>query len=358
MKNNLFTYATSELSQDAFICWLASFAFQDADGDAALCECAQELLSTFVPEFENSSVQLLKIDRQVGNRNVGYIDVLLTVLYRDKIYKIIVEDKTYSDDHDNQLARYLTNTKTTFPEAEIRGVYYKTGFQSDISKVVEAGYQIISRESILAMMKKYIGKTQNSIFINYYEYWNAFQKEVERYRDISVSMWDWKQINGCYTQLKNSTLFEEIGLSAGFGYVANPTGGFYGLWASIGDEKFRINGADFELYLQLETHEKEEKNAKTTMQLCLKLSADGNAVDSNAIREGRDAIAYVHEGNKWRYVLTNYGFKKPNRIGSGRHMTIGIYDAVLDKHEDVEAACASATEKYKELLNALRATQK
>ena len=30
MKNNLFNYATSELSQDAFICWLCSFALPDA----------------------------------------------------------------------------------------------------------------------------------------------------------------------------------------------------------------------------------------------------------------------------------------------------------------------------------------
>ena len=36
LKNNLFEYATSELSQDAFICWLASYAHEEAEKDAAL----------------------------------------------------------------------------------------------------------------------------------------------------------------------------------------------------------------------------------------------------------------------------------------------------------------------------------
>ena len=29
LKNNLFNYATSELSQDAFLCWLASYALEE-----------------------------------------------------------------------------------------------------------------------------------------------------------------------------------------------------------------------------------------------------------------------------------------------------------------------------------------
>lgn len=48
-KNNLFRYATSELSQDAFICWLMSFAHKDhLQEDAVLRECAQKLLHKMV----------------------------------------------------------------------------------------------------------------------------------------------------------------------------------------------------------------------------------------------------------------------------------------------------------------------
>ena len=51
LKNNLFNYATSELSQDAFLCWLASYALEDAEPDDALRSCAREMLELFVPEF-------------------------------------------------------------------------------------------------------------------------------------------------------------------------------------------------------------------------------------------------------------------------------------------------------------------
>ena len=51
LKNNLFNYATSELSQDAFLCWLASYTLEDAEPDDALRSCAREMLELFVPEF-------------------------------------------------------------------------------------------------------------------------------------------------------------------------------------------------------------------------------------------------------------------------------------------------------------------
>lgn len=47
MDNNLFNYATSELSQDAFICWLLSFAKQESK-DEKLKEVAQALIRKFI----------------------------------------------------------------------------------------------------------------------------------------------------------------------------------------------------------------------------------------------------------------------------------------------------------------------
>ena len=44
-KNNLFAYATSELSQDAFIAWLMSFAMKEFEGkDVLLTKCAREVI--------------------------------------------------------------------------------------------------------------------------------------------------------------------------------------------------------------------------------------------------------------------------------------------------------------------------
>lgn len=66
--NNLFNYATSELSQDAFICWLLSFAHEDAVcDDPALRNCAVELIQEFVPvlkDTDESEIKVTMLERQ------------------------------------------------------------------------------------------------------------------------------------------------------------------------------------------------------------------------------------------------------------------------------------------------------
>lgn len=57
MKNNLFQYATKELSQDAFICWLCSFALEDAKkDDMELVMCAKELICKFLERGLNKEI--------------------------------------------------------------------------------------------------------------------------------------------------------------------------------------------------------------------------------------------------------------------------------------------------------------
>ena len=110
MKNNLFNYATSELSQDAFICWLCSFALPDARPNPTLRECAHAMLAVFVPEFKGREVELLEITKQTDD-----IDVLFTARCEGTEYKIIFEDKVYSSEHGEQLTRYWDGIKEKFP---------------------------------------------------------------------------------------------------------------------------------------------------------------------------------------------------------------------------------------------------
>jgi hypothetical protein len=196
MINNLFNYATSELSQDAFICWLASFSLQESRSDIALKKCADEMIGMFVPELKNQDFVLIDIKRQVQ-----HVDVLLTVKSDKNIYKIIVEDKTHTREHDNQLKTYLTQIKKSFPESKVCGVYYKTGFQCNLSPVSEAGYTIVTRENMLALLKKYVSETNNQILHDYFNYWSDFQSESEKFRNVPLSEWEYRQINGFYDHL-------------------------------------------------------------------------------------------------------------------------------------------------------------
>ena len=78
-ENNLFNWATSELSQDGFICWLMSFA-KNPGINPQLEACAWDFIHR-IPGLENAK-RLISIERQVavkipGERKKGIIDVLL-----------------------------------------------------------------------------------------------------------------------------------------------------------------------------------------------------------------------------------------------------------------------------------------
>ena len=351
MKNNLFYYATSELSQDAFICWLVSFADAEVSRDPVLTECARTFLAMLVPELDEHSVRLVSIERQVGNRTDGYIDVLLTVSCSGKIYKIIVEDKTFTDDHDDQLERYLSIVQKRSPDAIIRGAYYKTGFQSDLTNVIKAGYVIVSREAMLDLMSRYITKTQNTIFRDYYEFWSNFHRETLRFQELPISQWDWKHTNGFYSYLNESNFFAEKNVWSGFGYVANQMGGFDGLWFGVDNYRICIDNAEIDCYLQLETY----VSSPTTAQLCLKMSTALESTSVELVRSIRNRIVYDDNGS---YRLGAYNFKKPARLGSGRSMTIGIYSAKLTDFNTAIVALEAALNDYKKIVAHLYAIEK
>lgn len=341
MKNNLFYYATSELSQDAFVCWLCSFAF-NTNTDEALHKCAKQLLVMFVPELSNADFRLLDVERQVE-----HIDVLLTLSANGKLYKVVVEDKTFTSEHHNQLERYLKQVELSYPNCVAKGVYYKTGFQCDLSAVIDAGYTIISREQMLQLLAPYTKQTTNQIFLDYFEYWNAFQQDVESFRSLPVSKWNWKQVNGFYNFLQVSCFFGKRNLWMGSGYVANQTGGFYGLWFGVDDCCVNVKGIAFELFLQLETVTGDPSSA----QLCLKFCAKESNIEKTTLSECRNEVVYDAER---KYKLTKFNFCKPKRLAPGRHMTIGLYNCGTENWNSLIDSFDAAIQDYETLLTMLK----
>lgn len=339
LKNNLFEYATSELSQDAFICWLASYAHEEAEKDAALNECARKMLEMFVPEFEGKNFKLLNVERQVDN-----VDVLLTVECEENIYKIIVEDKTYTSEHDNQLNRYVEELAKKHEENTVivKGVYYKTGFQSDLSSVKEAHYEIISREKMLNLMQQYVDKTNNQIFISYYNYWNSKQKLVETFETLPVVDWGWWAVYGFYdylhTKTKSDKFLDNHGFKSNYSYVSNVAGGFECFHMPLKDankELFIVDQIDKDgkvikhkcwLYLQIETIIGAEK---TNMEIRLKVANDN---------ENNTRVNTYDLKNKFltKYVYGNTKFVKPASLRTGKWMTVGIYDVKFGENDGVE----------------------
>lgn len=341
MRNNLFNYATSELSQDAFICYLASFAFDEVTTDSVLKECAKNLLHLFVSEIQPETVCLLDIERQVN-----HIDVLITAEDQGTTYKIIVEDKTFTSEHDDQLIRYRDSLSAEADAAgyDVRGVFYKTGFQCDLSTVEKAGYVIVSREVMLQFLQPYAEQSSNQIIAEYYAYWKTFQDNADAYREKPLSQWSWLQVNGFYDGVKASSFANQHGFWLGYGYVANRAGGFYGLWTGSYSDRVEVGKKRYELYLQMET----TTGDPTTSLICLKLSCpDGCSADE--IRAARNSIAY--DGNAYRPA--RYRFKRPNRLVLGKHMSIGVFDYSYNDSASALTALEQASEEYCKLIDAL-----
>lgn len=137
MNNNIFEYATSELSQDAFLCWCANW-FNDPS-NPKLQEMSIEMLKLFANVDEIKSVS---VHRQfcknvyIEDKKVPVkIDALIIV---NGTVAVIIEDKTATSEHDDQIQRYRNGLKqimstSTMEEKHhsiqsIRSVFLKTGF--------------------------------------------------------------------------------------------------------------------------------------------------------------------------------------------------------------------------------------
>lgn len=350
MKNNLFAYATSELSQDAFLCWLASYALEGAENDPALRRCAADMLTLFVPELKGQTFTLTGIERQKYRT-----DVLFTVAAGERVYKIAVEDKTFTGEHGGQLSRYLAALRAHHPGCEARGVYYKTEFQSDWRAVREAGYRIIGRADMLRLLSGYAGQTRNRVFLDYYRWLDGRQREAERYRACPLAEWGDPQILAFYDALQSGPFAREHGVAMGYGYVPNGSGGFQALW--IGREEHiegdtpaagqrglpLVQGVPCALYLQIE--------AKAhPFPICLKLSPRPQPGQDVAYGRIRDAVAF--DENR-QYRLGGFHFDRPGRLRCGRHMTVGVYHAAYATGEQLTQALAAAVADYLRLLDTL-----
>ena len=180
MKNNLFTFATSELSQDAFICWCLNWINYPNE---ELYPMAKDIFSNLLEEkdLENEEVEI--------KRQYKKIDVLV-ILKNSKI-AYIIEDKTYTFEH-KQIQRYKEEIEKDpkIKENTIKTVYFKTGFWFSYDDLVSADIKI-DREDFLKIIKKYKGK--NQILDDYCEYFERVTEDEEKEKNYLISQEEIKE---------------------------------------------------------------------------------------------------------------------------------------------------------------------
>jgi hypothetical protein len=94
---NIFEFATKELTQDAVFLYLADCYNDEQTHDIGL---------HFLKEFYKNGFDESKLKHVYPIKQYHKIDVLIVLEFDDYVKLLIIEDKIYSGEHDNQLARY------------------------------------------------------------------------------------------------------------------------------------------------------------------------------------------------------------------------------------------------------------
>ncbi|WP_244167434.1 PD-(D/E)XK nuclease family protein [Veillonella atypica] len=109
VENNIFNFATNELSQDAFICWCLNWINMPVRDDN---ESGRQFGARFLSRLLNGGYDVSGVNQIYIFRQLLNIDVL--VLVPELQVALIIEDKTSSQEHGNQINRYKYLLSKTF----------------------------------------------------------------------------------------------------------------------------------------------------------------------------------------------------------------------------------------------------
>lgn len=300
MQPNLFYFATSELSQDAFLCWLLSWAAaHNRDANPHLNDLAKSFM-TLIYSRAGQEVPTVfskvKVEKQVKG-----IDILCIV---NNDVAILIEDKVGTEQHSQQLQRYKDHLlkELKFDLEKIIPLYIQTREQSDYREVEEHGYHVIRRSDLLELFEGEVGIiacTKSEILRNFSDYLRAIENDIQSYAVLPISKWtrnSWNSWIGFYSEIQKH-------LQCGhWGYVANPAGGFFGYWW----HSIEVEGC--EVYVQLEME-----------KFCFKICVDNH-------EQRAELRHFWHEKIKAAGLKHGLRLMRPKRFGSGNYMTVAILE--------------------------------
>ena len=285
---NIFSYATSELSQDAFFAWLIKWADDSyLDLDNEMCLLGKSFIS-LLTGLQKEVIHTIDVGRQWCN-----IDVWAEI---NEDAFLIIEDKIGTSEHDNQLERYREIVENEYKNKrnQLFFTYVKTENDplSIEKEIRDLGYKTINRQDLLVTLNTYKGS--HPLVIDYRLHLQIIEDATNNYKNIPVDNWGWYEWQGFYKELEKHICVEN------WSYVANPAGGFLGLWWNF------VENDEIRMYLQFEE-----------IKLCFKIEYDGEGSRS----EVRDKYY-----NILMTISQEYGEKidKPLRFGCGIYMTIGV----------------------------------
>jgi len=295
MKPNIFEISTKELTQDGFITWLLQWADpSNKVYDEKLNQCAMDFINDVLMKQYKEKSEIIKV---VADRQWKNIDIWADV---NEKYRIIIEDKTYTSEHSNQLERYKTSALEWCKEdnRELICVYLKIGTEAKTSLQIirEKGFLIVERRDLISFFSKYT--IDNDIFKDFVSKIENLEKAEKAFETKAIKEWerDWNCWTGFYDYLDSILEISD------WKYVANPSGGFLGIWWHFCKWK------EYYVYLQIEQG-----------KLCFRIGP---------VNENRKQVT-----NEWYNIVNQKSLekgkkeiKRPKRFGSGYYITVAIIE--------------------------------
>ena len=249
---NLFRFASSELSQDAFVGWLLAWA--DArceEQDTQLHALGRELLGAMLAKADIAvpAASTIIVQRQwhgVGRAESGALDLLIEI---GEGHVLAIEDKTGTEDHSAQLDRYASAVAARYPGRTRALIYLKTGDQSSYDRVLAGGWRLFLRRDLLGVLRKHDGLA-NDVVREFSTYLTGVDGEVDAWRTTPVtSDWSDRAWRGFFMAVRQS-------MGAGeWAFVNNASGGFMGFhfgWQSVEGGQLFLHLEEEDLVVKLE----------------------------------------------------------------------------------------------------------
>ena len=291
---NLFKYATSELSQDAFICWLIEWArIENSQENKDLHQLGVRFVDAFFNKSHSEKPQSGYHSIDIVKQFHG-IDVLCII---NHTHAIIIEDKVNSSQHSNQLNRYYEKISEKFSKEHIIPIYFKTGDEH----AYPDDYHLYHRSDFLALLNSYKG--DNHILIDYRNSLTVRANNINSYLTNSIHNWSYESWIGFYIALNHKGLANNW-----WGNIPSRSGSFIGYrWSNhaFKDEDYYID-----LYLFI------EQNRGLKVKARFFEGAQKIQVSNEKAKELR---------TKYHQLISNLPqFTRPKRFGLGKDMVLAV----------------------------------
>jgi len=204
MKPNIFKYATSELSQDAFFCWLLEWSSKEYNGEE-LNKISLKFIN-YICKNTNidriNSIESIEIRKQ--EKNIDFYVIINNRLI------ILFEDKTKTKLRGDQLKRYKEYIENKYKNYEKSFVYIKSDiiFSNETKEVEKENYLIIDLYKLIEILDDV---NLHVIYNDYIDYLHDKRNNYLSYKTNAFHEWSEKNWLGFIHELNYKLENSEFG---------------------------------------------------------------------------------------------------------------------------------------------------